>query len=99
MENGIRKESLEYFLEICPEQELVAEVNVEEEAIHSAELSVLREHLRKLDEQDQIFLAQCFSGIPERKLAETLGITREALRWRRDKLIQKLRELFGISTE
>ena len=72
-------------------------VNTEEAAIHNYELSLLRSYMDELSADDREFLYACFDDVrnADQRLSDKLGITVNQVRYRRRKLIEKLRRRFA----
>lgn len=70
--------------------------NVEETAIHTWELERLNQLLNELLEEDREFLMACFAEErgSECALARRMGVSRDTVRWRKEKLVKMLKEKF-----
>ena len=71
------------------------ETDVEAEAIHSAEIALLRKYLEEFSEE---FLLECFSGDYDAisRISERTGIARTTLSSRKSKLLKRLQEKFQV---
>lgn len=74
------------------------ETDVEAEAIHSAEIALLRKYLEEFSEEDRVFLLECFSGDYDAisRISERTGIARTTLSSRKSKLLKRLQEKFQV---
>jgi len=74
------------------------ETDVEEEAIHSAEIGLLRKYLEEFSEDDRVFLLECFSGDYDAisRISERTGIARTTLSSRKSRLLKRLQEKFQV---
>ena len=101
-ENGIYYLSIEGMQECTGYEDLetydIADpnVDVEEMAMHTWELDRLSQLLDELSKDDRDFLLACFADErgSECELARRMGITRDAVRWRKEKLVKILKEKF-----
>ena len=74
------------------------ETDVEAEAIHSAEIALLRKYLEEFSEEDRVFLLECFSGDYDAisRISERTGIARTTLSSRKSRLLKRLQEKFQV---
>ena len=70
--------------------------NIEEDFLHRCDLEHLQEVLSQLSEEDREFLMDCFIYEADyvKRLIEKYGITGRAVRWKKEKLLNALREKF-----
>ena len=70
--------------------------NIEEDFLHRCDLERLQEVLSQLSEEDREFLMDCFIYEADyvKRLSAKYGITGRAVRWKKEKLINALREKF-----
>ncbi|MBO5158029.1 MAG: sigma-70 family RNA polymerase sigma factor [Lachnospiraceae bacterium] len=70
--------------------------DVEEMAMHTWELGRLNQLLDELSKDDKEFLLACFAEErgSECELARRMGVSRDAVRWRKEKLVKMLKEKF-----
>ena len=70
--------------------------NIEEDFLHRCDLEHLQEVLSQLSEEDREFLMDCFIYEADyvKRLSAKYGITGRAVRWKKEKLINALREKF-----
>lgn len=70
--------------------------NVEEIAMRTWELERLNQLLNELPEEDKEFLLACFAEErgAECVLARQMGVSRDTVRWRKEKLVKMLKEKF-----
>ena len=70
--------------------------NIEEDFLHRCDLEHLQEVLSKLSDEDREFLMDCFIYEADyvKRLSAKYGITGRAVRWKKEKLINALREKF-----
>lgn len=71
-------------------------VDIEEDFIHRCDLEHLQEILSQLSEEDREFLMDCFIYEADyvKRLSAKFGITGRAVRWKKEKLLNALREKF-----
>lgn len=101
-ENGIYYLSIEGMQECTDYEDQdtydIADLNtdVEATAIHSWNLERLNQLLDELPENDKEFLLACFAEErgSECELARRMGVSRDAVRWRKEKLVKILKEKF-----
>ena len=101
-----RKENGVYYLSIEGMQECEecgntfdipdTNTNVEEEVMRTWELERLNQLLDELPEDDKEFLLACFAEErgAECVLARKMGVSRDTVRWRKEKLVKMLKEKF-----
>ena len=70
--------------------------NIEEDFLHRCDLEHLQEVLSQLSDEDREFLMDCFIYEADyvKRLSAKYGITGRAVRWKKEKLINALREKF-----
>ena len=70
--------------------------NIEEDFLHRCDLERLQEVLSQLSEEDREFLMDCFIYEADyvKRLSAKYGITGRAVRWKKEKLLNALREKF-----
>ena len=70
--------------------------NFEEDFLHRCDLEHLQEVLSQLSDEDREFLMDCFIYEADyvKRLSAKYGITGRAVRWKKEKLINALREKF-----
>lgn len=70
--------------------------DVEEMAMHTWELERLNQLLDELSKDDKEFLLACFAEErgSECELARRMGVSRDTVRWRKEKLVKMLKEKF-----
>ena len=70
--------------------------NIEEDFLHRCDLEHLQEVLSQLSEEDREFLMDCFIYEADyvKRLSAKYGITGRAVRWKKEKLLNALREKF-----
>ena len=70
--------------------------NIEEDFLHRCDLEHLQEVLSQLSDEDREFLMDCFIYEADyvKRLSAKYGITGRAVRWKKEKLLNALREKF-----
>ena len=70
--------------------------NIEEDFLHRCDLERLQQVLSQLSEEDREFLMDCFIYEADyvKRLSAKYGITGRAVRWKKEKLLNALREKF-----
>lgn len=73
------------------------DVNIEEEAINNYELGQLRKVLGEMTDDDREFILASFKGEhgSEQRLMDRLGLSRDQIRYRREKLVAVIKERMG----